>query len=116
MSHRRRVVFFFMNGCPHCESTWPAWNEAKKKLKGSAKVEEKESAKVSSSDGVSSFPTIVVYDGDKEVKRIEGAQGSSAEILKGTGLGGGRAGRRRTYRRKRQFTKRSLRNYKAFRE
>ena len=116
MSQRPRVVFFFMNGCPHCDRTWPAWNKAKKTLKGSARVEEKESAEVSSSDGVSSFPTIVVYEGGQEVKRIEGAREKASEILAETGLGGRRAGRRRTHRRKRQLTKRTLRNYKPFRK
>lgn len=113
MSGRARVVFFFMNGCPHCERTWPAWTKAKEKLRGEVDVEEKESSDVSPSDGVSSFPTFVVMKNGKEVKRIEGARERESELLRDLGLRRRRSGGRRTYRRKRQFTKRTLRNYKS---
>ncbi len=113
---RPRVIFFFMNGCPHCERTWPAWDKAKGALRKSAEVEEKESAEVSPDDGVSSFPTFIVRVGNKEVKRVEGARENPKALVKELGL---RASRRRsslgrrTHRRRRQLTKRTLRNYKA---
>jgi len=113
---RPRVVFFFMNGCPHCERTWPAWDKAKGDIRKVADVSEKESAEVSPDDGVSSFPTIVVLKGNTEVKRIEGARENPKELVKELGLRGSRgrsARRRRTHRGGRQFTKRTLRNYKA---
>ncbi len=114
MSHQRpRVIFFFMNGCPHCERTWPAWDKAKGKLRKVADVFEKESKDVSPTDGVSSFPTIVVLKGKTEVKRIEGARENPKELVSELGLRGSRSLRRRTHRGRRQLTKRTLRNYKA---
>ncbi len=110
---RPRVIFFFMNGCPHCERTWPAWDKAKGDLRKVADVEEKESAEVSPDDGVSSFPTIVVMKGDSEVKRVEGARENPKQIIKELGLRRRSARGRRTHRRRRQLTKRTLRNYKA---
>jgi len=110
---RPRVIFFFMNGCPHCERSWPAWDKAKGSLRKSADVEEKESAEVSPDDGVSSFPTFVVRKGDREVKRVEGAQENSVKLIRVLGLRRRSTRRRGTHGRRRQFTKRTLRNYKA---
>ena len=110
---RPRVIFFFMNGCPHCERTWPAWDKAKGQLRKVADVSEKESAEVSPDDGVSSFPTIVMRKGESEVKRVEGARESPKQIIKELGLRRRGTRRRRTHRGGRQFTKRTLRNYKA---
>ena len=116
MSKRPHVVFFFMTGCPHCEATWPAWEKAKKTLKkGGVKVSETESKEVSPADGVSAFPTFVVKVDDKEVKRVEGAQTDADKLAKELDVksGGGRSRRHRTRRARRQFTQRTLRNYKA---
>jgi hypothetical protein len=114
MSHQRpRVIFFFMNGCPHCDRSWPAWDKAKRQLRKVADVEEKESAEVSPDDGVSSFPTFVVRKGATEVKRVEGAQESPVALIRVLGLRRPSSRRRRTHRGRRQFTKRTLRNYKA---
>lgn len=113
MSKRPHVVFFFMTGCPHCQATWPAWEKAKKKLKkGGVDVSETESKEVSPADGVSAFPTFVLKVDGKEVKRVEGARTDGEALAKE--LSGGRHSlRRRTHRRRRQFTQRTLRNYKA---
>lgn len=114
MSQQRpRVIFFFMNGCPHCERTWPAWDKVKPKVKKVADIEEIESKEVSPNDGVSSFPTFTVRLGDKEIKRLEGARENPGQLFSELGLRRSRPLRRRTYRRKRQLTKRTLRNYKA---
>jgi thiol-disulfide isomerase/thioredoxin len=114
MSHGRpRVIFFFMTGCPHCDRTWPAWDKAKSQLRSLADVSETESAEVSPRDGVSSFPTFVVLRGDREVTRVEGAQEDPKALIQALGLRRRRARGRRTYRRGRQVTKRTLRNYKA---
>ena len=112
MSRRIAVVYFHMIGCPHCEAMRPAWNNAKKNLK-TVHVTEKEARDVDMKDGVQSFPTIVLYRGDKEVKRIEGARNKSSEILKELGLHGRRSLRGRTYRGNRKTRNRTLRNYKA---
>lgn len=116
MSQRPRVIFFFMNGCDHCKRTWPAWDKAKGKLRKVADIEEKESKEVSPTDGVSSFPTFVVLMNGKEVKRIEGARENPIALVQELGLRRSRTLGRRTHRRRRSLTKRTLRNYKALRK
>ena len=114
MSKRRTVVYFYMIGCPHCEAMRPAWEDAKKKLKkGGVEVKEVESNQVSPTDGVSSFPAVVVRNEGEEVKRIEGSRDSGSEMIKELGLQRGSARRGRTYRGKRKTRNRTLRNYKA---
>jgi thiol-disulfide isomerase/thioredoxin len=114
MSHGRpRVIFFFMTGCPHCDRSWPAWDKAKSQLRSVADVSETESAEVSPRDGVSSFPTFVVLRGNREVTRVEGAQEDPKALIQALGLRRRRARGRRTHRRGRHVTKRTLRNYKA---
>jgi glutaredoxin len=109
------VIFFFMNGCPHCERTWPAWDKAKPKLIGMATVEAQESKEVSPDDGVSSFPTFTVRMGDREIKRIEGARENPTVLIKELGLRRRRTFRnRRPIRTRRALRKRALRNNKSF--
>lgn len=62
-------------------------------------------------DGVSSFPTFVVMQNGREVKRVEGAREDPVALLKELGFPLRRRPRRTT--RRRQFTKRTLRNYKS---
>ena len=108
-----RVVFYYMDGCPHCEATWPAWKDAKDKLKGKMSVEEKESAEAAP-DGVKRFPTFVVWVNGKESKRFEGARTDSKKLVDEIeGKKSRRGGTRRRRTRRRQFTHRTLRNYKA---
>jgi len=111
MSGRTAVVYFYMIGCPHCEAMRPAWENAKKKMKG-VDVKEKESKTLGM--GVQSFPTIVLYKNGKESKRIEGSRDKGRQILSELGLSrGGNASRRVSYRGKRKTRHRTLRNYKA---
>lgn len=103
-----------MIGCPHCEAMRPAWEDAKKKLKkGGVDVKEKESKQVSPMDGVSSFPTVVVYEKGEEKKRLEGSRDNGQAIVSELGLQRGGSRRGRTYRGKRKTRHRTLRNYKA---
>ena len=107
------MVYFYMIGCPHCEDMRPAWDNAKKKMK-QVDVKEKESRDVQMSDGVQSFPTIVLYKNGKEVKRIEGSRNKGGQILSELGLLQRRNTlRRRSDRGKRKTRHRTLRNYKA---
>lgn len=111
----RRIVYFYMKGCPHCEATWPTWNASKDKLKKKGMtVEEKESQEVGPADGVSSFPTFVIYKNGHEVKRVEGSQQSPSMLLSKLGVRGHSARRRRTHRRGRKLGGRTLRNNVAF--
>ncbi len=107
------VVYFYMIGCPHCEAMRPAWEDAKKSMKN-VEIEEVELNDVRPDDKVSAFPTIVVRENGKEVKRIEGERKKGGEIMRELGLRRGSPHRGRTYRRKRQSRHRTLRNYKAF--
>lgn len=78
------VVFYFMEGCPACEATWPAWKKAKKSL---GKVKEVESKQVPMGKNVNSFPTFVIEDGSgMEIKRVEGRQTTPKELLKALGM------------------------------
>ena len=112
MSH---VIFYYMDGCSHCAATWPAWKDAKEKLKKKGvKVEEKESAEAALG-GVQRFPTFVVLMDGKEMKRFEGARTNSKKLVEEIeGKKSRRGGTRRRRTRRRQFTQRTLRNYKSF--
>ena len=121
MSSRRRapkttVIFYHMIGCPHCDATRPAWEKAKKKMKGKGiEVEEREASKVTPAEEVQTFPTFVVKDEDGKVVRKEpGAVTTAGAIMTKLGLDGGGSRRRRTHRRTRKLRHRTLRNYKSF--
>ena len=115
------IVYYFMNGCPHCEANRKAWKEAKQMAKDKG-IETEEIESQDPRCDESSFPTIVLKkDGKKTNKRVEGSRKSGGEIMKGLGLqSGGR--RRRSTRRgrinsRRRFRdhSRTLRNNVAFR-
>lgn len=78
------VVFYFMEGCPACEATWPTWKKVKKSL---GKVKEVESRQVPSGKNVQSFPTFVVEDENgMEIKRVEGRQTSPIALMADLGV------------------------------
>jgi hypothetical protein len=117
----RTLVLFFMAGCPHCEANKPAWDDACRRMKGKAKIEEHEANDPeTASEGVTSFPTMKLKEGDKEAV-LEGKQSSGKEIvdklegeLKAKKKGGSR--RKRTHRRlRRKLLHRTLRNYVSLR-
>jgi hypothetical protein len=116
----RTLVLFFMTGCPHCEANKPAWEEAKQSMKGKAKIEEHEARDdETASEGVMSFPTMKLKEGDKEAV-LEGKQSSGKEIVEKLEKelkkkkGGSR--RKRTHRRlRRKLLHRTLRNYVGLR-
>lgn len=78
------VVFYFMDGCPACEATWPTWRKVKKSL---GSVKEVEAKQVPMGKNVQSFPTFVVEDENgMEVKRVEGRQGNPVALLADLGV------------------------------
>lgn len=78
------VVFYFMEGCPACEATWPTWRKVKKSLGNTKEVEAKQ---VPMGKNVQSFPTFVVEDENgMEVKRVEGRQISPVALLADLGV------------------------------
>jgi glutaredoxin len=127
MSKKPRVlVLFFMKGCGHCAANKPAWTEACQMMKEKdpeTEIEEHESAEadVMSREGVQSFPTMKLKEGETEAVLV-GAQSSGKDIvdklekdLKKKKKGGSRRKRFRTHRRSRKLLRRTLRNYVGLR-
>lgn len=94
-----------------------------KETRPETKIEEHESAEadVMSREGIQSFPTMKLKEGDAEAVLV-GAQSSGKDIvdtletdLKKTKKGGSRRSRFRTHRRSRKFLRRTLRNYVGLR-
>lgn len=111
------LVMFFMDGCPHCESTMPHWD----KMAGAhpeVEMVKIEASATPDDSGVSGFPTMEYRSPTGSVKRIDGERASPTQIESELGLRtkGGR--RRRTLRhrnrRSRKFRHRSLSRHIAF--
>lgn len=121
----RTLVLFFMVGCPHCAANQKAWDEAKKQAKGKMEIEEHEAGdEATASEGVNSFPTMKLKDGETEAV-LEGAQSSGKEIVKkleaqlpkesSKRKRGRRSTRRLTHRGGRKLRRGTLRNYVGLR-
>ena len=124
----RTLVLFFMQGCHHCAENQPKWEDACRQMKEkdpNTIIEEHESRDPeTASEGVTSFPTMKLKEGDTEAV-LEGKQSSGEEIVekletelkKKKKKGGSR--RRRTHRRRhtrsRKLLHRTLRNYVGLR-
>lgn len=71
-SGKDQIMFFFMNGCPHCDTIMPKWSEYKSSL-GSGDPEPRE-FEVSAAPNacreydVTGFPNFVLADSDGNVK------------------------------------------------
>lgn len=105
------VVFYFMDGCPACEATWPTWKKVKKMAKGKVSMKEVESKQMPPGTGVQSFPTFVVKDEEgNEVKRIEGRQTDAGVLMRELGVkkGGRRKKTLRRYRSRARTTRRRI--------
>ena len=102
------VVYYYMDGCPHCDATWPAWRDLKRSAEASFQEVESKDA-----EGISGFPTFVVRRQGKEVQRISGEQRDAKALAKALGLRRKSPRGGRTYRRRRTLRHRTLRNYKA---
>ena len=93
------VIFYWMDGCPHCEANEKAWKEfCKMSKKDKVATRKVESANVPADANVGSFPTMVLEIDGKEVKRTTGAKQSGDEIKEALGVRGG--SRRHTLRRR----------------
>jgi hypothetical protein len=93
------VVFYFMNGCPACHATWPAWRKVKKMAKG--RMREVEMKQIPPGVEIHSFPTFVVEDETgMVVKKIVGSRKDPAELMRELGL------RRKTQSKTRSKTRR----------
>lgn len=109
------LVLFFMDGCPHCESTMPHWDSMVQKAGvESVKIE---SSATPDDSGVTGFPTMEYHTPSGEVKRIEGERSSPSDISTELGLvKGGRRRRTRRFRKRgtRKLRHRSLSRHIAF--
>jgi thiol-disulfide isomerase/thioredoxin len=97
------AIFFYMDGCPHCEKMEKPWNDLEKEVPRMdfCKIE---SSKVPSDMGITGFPHFEVRGKSKKV-----ADGSSTkEELKKKLFAGGRRTRSRTRRLTRRVRKRKL--------
>ena len=79
------VVFYFMDGCPACHATWPAWRKVKKMATG--RMREVEMKQIPPGVDIRSFPTFVVEDENGlEVKKIVGSRKDPAVLMRDLGL------------------------------
>ena len=105
LKRRPLLVFFYMEGCSHCEVTRPHWNEMKKKYPRIPAVEI-ESSNVPSEEGVNGFPTMKFKPLKGKDRVTTGEKHSSAEIIRDLGLN--RSLTRHRSRRNRRATRRRL--------
>ena len=63
----KKIIYFHMKGCPHCEKFKPEWDKFAAKPPDGIKVEEPIEAKEMTAEhkklGVSGFPSVILVDG-----------------------------------------------------
>ena len=106
LKRRPLLVFFYMEGCSHCEVTRPHWDEMKKKNIHIPAVEI-ESANVPWDERVTGFPTMKFKPLKGKERVTSGEKHSSAEIIRDLGLNR-RLTRHSSRRRTRHATRRRL--------
>ena len=97
MKKKPIIIFFFMNGCSHCEATRPAW-EKLQQMNLPYQFAEVESAAVPADIGVRGFPHFHKVDKKGKVKKVDGEKTTVQELGKALGLKFGGARRRHTRR------------------
>jgi len=85
MKKKGVVIYFFMDGCGHCEATRPAWEELSR---SGIPLEfaEVESSVVSPEFGIQGFPHFHFVDSKGRVKKVDGEKTSKAELSNSLGL------------------------------
>jgi thiol-disulfide isomerase/thioredoxin len=89
-------IFFYLDGCPHCEAMDPIWDELERETP-SVEFVKAESAVVPAELGISGFPKFVKVKDGKQVGSADGEM--SKDELKSKLLSGGRRRRRNRTRR-----------------
>jgi len=71
---KKKVVYFYMNGCPHCESFSPIWDEfTQTSPLGTHKIESADAGQMMSKYSISGFPTIILLDeNNNKLTELEG--------------------------------------------
>jgi thiol-disulfide isomerase/thioredoxin len=97
------AIFFYMDGCPHCDKMKKPWDDLEKEVPHTdfCKIE---SSRVPSEMGITGFPHFEVHG--KSKKKIVDGSSSKAELKKKLfGTGGRRRTRQRTLRLTRRIRK-----------
>jgi thioredoxin-related protein len=71
---RKKVVYFYMNGCPHCDSFSPIWDEfTQTSPLGTHKIESADAGAMMTRYNISGFPTIILLDeNNNKLAELEG--------------------------------------------
>lgn len=102
------IIFFYMDGCPHCDQVRPFWDELTRSLQPD-EVAEVESAAVSSKlrkkKNIEGFPHFVIRKDGVE-RASPGSKATKAELAKSLGISTTGGFRRFTRRRARRLRRR----------
>lgn len=99
------AIFFYMDGCPHCETMKPIWDELEKETPGVEFVSI-ESANVPAELGIMGYPKFMKIEGAKQVGSADGEM--TKDELKGKLLAAGGRRRRNRSRRLRRTRRKTL--------
>jgi thioredoxin-related protein len=71
---KMKVVYFYMNGCPHCDSFSSTWDEFTQDCPlATHKIESADAGQMMSKYSISGFPTIILIDeNNNKIKELEG--------------------------------------------
>jgi len=108
------VIFFFLEGCPHCTTMDPIMSELEKETPDIQFVKV-ESAVVPSELGISGFPKFIKIQGGKQVSSVDGEVSKDELKSKLISVTGGRRSRRLRRTRRKRRVQRSTRRHIPFR-
>lgn len=100
------AIFFYMDGCPHCEAMKPIWSDMEKDT--NVEMGQVESANVPSDMGIYAFPKFIKVKGGKQTT-ADGEMSKDELKAKLFPVSGGRRTRNRLSRRVRKSRRRSTR-------
>ena len=83
-SGKKKLVYCYMDGCPHCDKAMPAWEDfsSSTTVVDTAKIESKEDPEFMKKMEVQGFPTFLLLDaGGNKLEEYEGDR-SSADLEK----------------------------------
>ena len=101
------AIFFYMDGCPHCETMKPIWSALEKD--GNIEFGQVESTNVPSDMGIYAFPKFIKVKNGKQT--VADGEMSKEELKSKLFVSGGRRTRTRLVRRIRKSRRRSTRRH-----
>jgi len=108
------VIFFFLEGCPHCTTMGPIMSELEDETPDIEFVKVESSA-VPSELGISGFPKFMKIEGGKQVSSVDGEVSKDELKTKLLSVTGGRRSRRLRRTRRKRRVHRSTRRHIPFR-